>query len=196
MSSERAWGLSLVFDGGADGTSNNATLRLAVDPDRIRSLIGYPYLIRCNRESWQTPVKLPTFQHSNRLSLWWHTLLYLLFTVPNITMADLTSQVLDALSESEGPILSADAFPSIPSATIKSALDRLGSREMVVYKKIDREEAVLTPEAEGIAANGSHEAKVFDAVRKAVEGLKIADLPVRGRNCMPARLDDLLTAVS
>lgn len=104
-------------------------------------------------------------------------------------MAELTSQVLDALSASDGPILSADAFPSRPSTTLKSALDRLGSREMVKYRKMDREEAVLTEEAEGIAANGSHEAKVFEAVRKAVEGLKISDLPVRGSNCMPARLD-------
>ena len=96
---------------------------------------------------------------------------------------ELTSEVLDALSQSEGPILSADAFPSIPSTTLKSALDRLGSREMVAYKKIDREEALLTPEAEGIAANGSHEARVFEAVLKAVEGLKIADLPVRGADC-------------
>lgn len=97
----------------------------------------------------------------------------------------LTSQVLDALSESEGPILSADAFPTIPSTTLKSALDRLGSREMVVYEKIDREEALLTPEAEGIAANGSHEARVFEAVQKALEGLKIADLPVCGPNSRP-----------
>ncbi len=104
-------------------------------------------------------------------------------------MAELTSQVLDALSASDRPILSADAFPSIPSTTLKSALDRLGSREMVTYRKMDREEAVLTEEAEGIAANGSHEAKVFEAVRKAVEGLKISDLFVRGSNCMPARLD-------
>jgi len=104
-------------------------------------------------------------------------------------MAELTSQVLDALSASDGPILSADAFPSIPSTTLKSALDRLGSREMVTYRKIDREEAVMTEEAEGIAANGSHEAKVFEAVRKTVQGLKIAELPVCGSNCTPARLD-------
>ena len=102
--------------------------------------------------------------------------------------ADLTSQILDTLSQSDAPIVSADAFPDIPSTTLKSALDRLGSREMVTYKKIDREEAVLTPEAEGIAANGSHEAKVFEAVRKAVEGLKIADLPVRGIYCTLARV--------
>lgn len=91
---------------------------------------------------------------------------------------DLTTEVLEALSSSEGPILSADAFLSIPSTTLKSALDRLSSREMVNYKTIDREEAVLTEEAESIVAHGSHEAKVFEAVVRAVEGLKIADLPV------------------
>lgn len=91
---------------------------------------------------------------------------------------DLTSQVLSELSTTS-PLLSADAFPSVPSSTVKSSLDRLGSRGMVVYETIDREEAVLTPEAEGIAKEGSHEAKVFEAVRQAVEGLKIGDLPVR-----------------
>ncbi|KAI9811553.1 MAG: Phenylalanyl-tRNA synthetase, beta subunit, cytoplasmic [Thelocarpon impressellum] len=90
--------------------------------------------------------------------------------------ADLTSQVLELLSSSDS-ILSADAFPSTPFAVLKSALDRLGSRDMIQYKAIDREEAILTDEAEGIAAQGSHEAKVFEAVRKAVEGLRIGDLP-------------------
>lgn len=102
-----------------------------------------------------------------------------------------TSQILDVLSRSDGPVLSADAFPSVPSTTVKSALDRLKSRDMVAYKDIVREEAVLTPEAEGIAANGSHEARVFEAVQKAVGGLKIADLPVRGANCTPLQVRDI-----
>ncbi|KAL8698658.1 MAG: hypothetical protein Q9224_001753 [Gallowayella concinna] len=91
--------------------------------------------------------------------------------------SDLISQVLDSLAQTDESIFSNDAFPSVDFPTIKSALDRLGSREMVLYRQIDREEAHLTPEAEGIAAQGSHEAKVFQAVRQAVEGLKIADLP-------------------
>jgi len=91
---------------------------------------------------------------------------------------DLNTDLLEALSNADGPILSADTFPSIPSSTVKGALDRLGSREMVIYKTIDREEAVLTEEAASSAANGSHEAKVFEAVLRAVEGLKIGDLPV------------------
>ncbi|KAI9705043.1 MAG: Phenylalanyl-tRNA synthetase, beta subunit, cytoplasmic [Candelina mexicana] len=89
---------------------------------------------------------------------------------------DLTSQILSELSTTS-PLLSADIFPSVPSTTVKSSLDRLGSREMVTYETIDREEAVLTPEAEGIAKEGSHEAKVFEAVQQAVGGLKIGDLP-------------------
>ncbi|KAL2041893.1 hypothetical protein N7G274_005080 [Stereocaulon virgatum] len=91
--------------------------------------------------------------------------------------ADLTARVLDALSQSDDPLLSTDVFPSIPSTEIKSALDRLKSREMVMYEAIDKEEAILTAEAEGVAAHGSPEAKVFEAVSKAMEGLKITDLP-------------------
>ena len=102
---------------------------------------------------------------------------------------DLTTQVLDVLSQTDEPILSTDAFPSHSSNEIKSALDRLKSRDMVSYETIDKDEAVLTPEAEGIAANGSHEAKVFEAVLQAVDGMKISDLPVRWLNCMPGQLD-------
>jgi len=94
------------------------------------------------------------------------------------TMAnELPNAVLSALAE-QCPILSSDAFPGVPSTTIKSALDRLASREMVAYETIVREEVALTEEGKGIAAEGSHEAKVFEAVRKAVEGLKITELPV------------------
>ncbi len=103
--------------------------------------------------------------------------------------SELTSQVLEALSKSDERVKSADAFPSIPSTTVKSALDRLLSRDMVSYRTIDREEAILTTEAEGIAEEGSHEAKVFEAVRRSLAGLKIAELPVCWLNCTPARLD-------
>ena len=104
---------------------------------------------------------------------------------------DLTAQVLDALCQTEDPILSTDAFPNIPSTEVKSALDRLKSREMVTYDTIDKEEAILTPEAEAVAVYGSPEAKVFEAVRAAVEGLKISELPVCWLYCMPGRLEKL-----
>jgi phenylalanyl-tRNA synthetase alpha chain len=91
--------------------------------------------------------------------------------------ADLTSEVLSVLAAADGPILSQDVFPSQPPETIKATLDRLGSREMVQYDKLDSEEVRLTPEGEGIAQNGSHEARVFEAVRSAMDGLKIKDLP-------------------
>ena len=94
------------------------------------------------------------------------------------TMAtDLTPQVLDCLAEADGPILSSDAFPGVSSLAVKSALDRLRSRNMVEYETLEREEAALSEEAEGLVANGSHEAKVFEAVLAAMDGLKIADLP-------------------
>ncbi|KAJ5574288.1 Phenylalanine--tRNA ligase alpha subunit [Penicillium hispanicum] len=91
--------------------------------------------------------------------------------------SDMTSQILDALSASDAPILSNEAFPSTPSLNVKSALDRLGSRDMIKYETKEKEVVVLTSEGEVIAANGSHEAKVFDAVVKALDGLKISDLP-------------------
>ena len=101
------------------------------------------------------------------------------------------NQVLEALSQSDDPILTSHAFPSVPFDKVKSAIDTLKSRDMVTYSQIEREEAILTPEAEGIASNGSHEARVFEAVHGAVEGLKIADLPVCWLNCTPAQLDNI-----
>lgn len=91
--------------------------------------------------------------------------------------SDLTNSILDALSKSDAPILSSDAFPSSPSSSVKSALDRLASRQMVQYDTMDREVVALTAEGEQIAANGSHEVKVFEAVAAAMDGLKIGDLP-------------------
>ncbi|KAK2744627.1 Phenylalanyl-tRNA synthetase, beta subunit, cytoplasmic [Myotisia sp. PD_48] len=91
--------------------------------------------------------------------------------------SDLTAQILDALAATDQPILSSDAFPSLPAQTVKGALDRLRSRDMVDYETLESEEMLLQPEAEGIVADGSHEARVFEAVRAALDGLKIADLP-------------------
>ncbi|KAJ5095694.1 Phenylalanine--tRNA ligase alpha subunit [Penicillium alfredii] len=90
--------------------------------------------------------------------------------------SDLTNPILDALSASE-TILSNEAFPSTPSSTVKSALDRLGSRQMLEYETREKEVITLTAEGQEIAANGSHEAKVFAAVVAAMDGLKIKELP-------------------
>ena len=91
--------------------------------------------------------------------------------------SDMTKPILDALSASDALILSNQAFPSTPSTNVKSALDRLGSRQMVEYETLDREVISLTEEGETIANNGSHEVKVFEAVVAAMDGLKIGDLP-------------------
>lgn len=91
--------------------------------------------------------------------------------------SDLTTPILDALSASDAPILSNEAFPSAPSLNVKSALDRLGSRQMIEYETKEKEIVALTSEGQEIVANGSHEAKVFNAVVSALEGLKIKDLP-------------------
>ena len=106
------------------------------------------------------------------------------------------NDVLNALGQSDGPLLTAEAFPSTPFVKVKSALDTLKSRDMITHSQIEREEAILTPEGEGVAKNGSHEAKVFEAVRAAVEGLKIDELQVRRNNCTPAGLGCTLRETS
>ncbi|TLD13395.1 uncharacterized protein PgNI_04915 [Pyricularia grisea] len=89
---------------------------------------------------------------------------------------DLALEILAALDSKGQPLLTADAFPDAKFAEVKSALDRLGSRSMITYKTIERDEYTLEPEAEQIAANGSHEARVFEALRQAVEGLSVSEL--------------------
>lgn len=88
---------------------------------------------------------------------------------------DFPSEILLALSRSD-PVLSQETFPNATFAEVKAALDKLASRSMVTYQTIEKDEAALEPEAEGIVANGSHEARVFEALRQAVEGLTVQDL--------------------
>lgn len=88
---------------------------------------------------------------------------------------DFPSEILLALSKSD-PILSREAFPNRTFAEIKAALDKLASRSMVTYQTIENDEASLEPEAEGIVKDGSHEARVFEALRQSVEGLSVQDL--------------------
>lgn len=88
---------------------------------------------------------------------------------------DLATQTLHKLV-AQSPILTSEVFPAIASQEIKGALDRLGSRSMITYETIERDDAALEPEGEQIAAHGSHEARVFEAVRKSMEGLTIQGL--------------------
>jgi phenylalanyl-tRNA synthetase alpha chain len=88
---------------------------------------------------------------------------------------DLPSEILELLSKND-PILSSVALPLQKSTDVKAALDRLASRSMIRYETIDREEAILEDEGAEIEANGSHEARVFEALRKAVEGLTVKEL--------------------
>ncbi|KAI1872900.1 uncharacterized protein JN550_003774 [Neoarthrinium moseri] len=88
---------------------------------------------------------------------------------------DLTSQVLNALSKAD-PLLSTEAFPDVSFADLKAVLDRLASRSMVEYKQLEREEAVLLPEGEQILQNGSHEARVWEALNKAMGALSVQEI--------------------
>lgn len=89
---------------------------------------------------------------------------------------DLSVEILQALSSVDEPLLSSEVFPNFSSTDIKSALDRLIARSMITYETIEKEEIVLEDEALGIEANGSHEARVFEALRGSVEGLTIQEL--------------------
>lgn len=94
------------------------------------------------------------------------------------TMAeDLTQQVLQVLASADGPVLTSEAFPGASFVTVKSAVDRLRSREFIQAEQIDTLQLVLTKEGEDIAEKGSNGARVFEAVRAALEGLKLKDLP-------------------
>lgn len=88
---------------------------------------------------------------------------------------DIALAILQALANTD-QLLSTEAFPNVPFDTAKAALDRLSSRSMVVYEQIERQEAILEAEAEEIVQHGSHEARVFEAVHKALGGLSISDL--------------------
>ncbi|PSR82168.1 tRNA synthetase class II core domain-containing protein [Coniella lustricola] len=88
---------------------------------------------------------------------------------------DLTTEILQTLSKTS-PIQSQEAFPQSSFGELKAALDRLASRSMVTYEQIEKDEFILEAEAEQIVANGSHEARVFEALRQAVEGLSVQDL--------------------
>jgi len=88
---------------------------------------------------------------------------------------NVVQDVLDLL-DTTSPIQTSDEFPSIPQKDIKAALDRLASRSMVTYETKDSEEAQLTAEAESIVANGSHEFKVWAAVKEAGK-IPIKELP-------------------
>ncbi|KAK4628370.1 Phenylalanine--tRNA ligase alpha subunit [Fulvia fulva] len=79
---------------------------------------------------------------------------------------DLALDILQLLSTQQA-FDTETALPQNTQAEIKSALDRLASRSMVTYDTNDSEQVVLTAEAEQIVAEGSHEYKVWQAVKQA-----------------------------
>ncbi|KAI9659041.1 MAG: Phenylalanyl-tRNA synthetase, beta subunit, cytoplasmic [Bathelium mastoideum] len=88
---------------------------------------------------------------------------------------DLTKEILFLL-DTKPQLHTADDFPDVSQAEIKAALDRLASRQMIQYDTKDAEKVILTGEGQMICDEGSHEFKVWDAVkRKGRIGIK--DLP-------------------
>lgn len=99
----------------------------------------------------------------------------------NDGVRDVTKEVLDRLADST-ELETSSAFPNIPQNEIKSALDRLASRGMVEYKNIDTELVLLTAEGQQICDEGSHEWKVWNAV-KTKGKLEMKDLTVSEPSC-------------
>lgn len=89
---------------------------------------------------------------------------------------DLTREILTAIDD-KGSITSTQDFPDVSQAQIKAALDRLGSRSMIEYDTSDKEVVQLSREGEQICEEGSHEYKVWDAVRQKGK-LSLKELPV------------------
>lgn len=90
---------------------------------------------------------------------------------------DLTLEILETL-EHHDPFRSQETFPQISQAEIKAALDRLASRSMIQYDTEDTDIVVLTAEGQQIADEGSHEYKVWKAVKQSGK-LSLKDLAVR-----------------
>ena len=85
--------------------------------------------------------------------------------VPVYAGRDLTQEVLDLLDTKQSVATETD-LPDVAQAEIKAALDRLASRNMVVYETNDQEQVILSKEGEQIANEGSHEFKVWEAVKR------------------------------
>lgn len=79
---------------------------------------------------------------------------------------DLTAQVLSALNDADGPILTSDIFPNADFVAVKSAVDKLRSREFLEAKQVDRIELVPTDEGATFVEHGSPEARVFKVVQE------------------------------
>ncbi|CCJ30130.1 unnamed protein product [Pneumocystis jirovecii] len=69
-----------------------------------------------------------------------------------------------------------DQKQPIDQQKIQGCLNSLVSKEMVKYKTIEKEYFSLTLEAEEIILNGSHEARVFNAISLAKDGLTLDEL--------------------
>lgn len=90
---------------------------------------------------------------------------------------NLTQDILDLL-DTKDTLQSNEDFPTTSQAEIKAALDRLASRSMVEYKSINTDKVALTPEAEGIVEQGSHEFRVWKAIKER-GSVTMKELPVR-----------------
>lgn len=79
---------------------------------------------------------------------------------------DLTAQVLSVLNNADGSVLTNEAFPNVDFITIKSAVDKLRSREFLEARQVDRIELVPTEEGATFVEHGSPEARVYNVIKQ------------------------------
>lgn len=89
---------------------------------------------------------------------------------------DLPREILTLL-DSKSSFDLAEEFPGIPPKELKSALDKVASRNMVAYEQRTSDVVVLEKEGQQICDEGSHEYKVWKVVKEAGK-IPIKELPV------------------
>ena len=80
---------------------------------------------------------------------------------------DLTAQVLSVLNNANGPVLTSEAFPNADFVTVKSAVDKLRSRDFLNAKQVDTIHLIPTAEGATYIQHGSPEARVYNAIKAA-----------------------------
>lgn len=93
-------------------------------------------------------------------------------------MSDISLKLLKAVDQ-HGSIqntLDLDEFKDVDVATLQASLTSLWAKQMINFKKIEKDFYVLTSEAEDFLKSGSHEMRLLGEVLKSLEGLKISDV--------------------
>ena len=90
---------------------------------------------------------------------------------------DLAQEILTLLA-THPSLATAEVFPQVPEREVKAAIDKLASRSMIAFDTHEKDSVFLTDEAAAICETGSHEYRVWEAVKRRGR-LPIREVPVR-----------------